>query len=583
MSILNVLSMIGGLSLFLYGMHIMGDALARTSGGKLEQVLEKFTSRPLYAVLFGCLVTAVIQSSSATTVMVVGFVNSGIMQLGQAVGIIMGANIGTTVTSWLLSLVGLEGSSLLIQLLKPTSFSPVLAAVGVGLILFSKDSRKQDMGTILAGFAILMTGMETMTGAVKPLADVPEFTNLLTMFETPVLGIVAGAILTAVLQSSSASVGILQALCATGAVSMATAVPIIMGQNIGTCATAMLSGVGANKNAKRAALVHLYFNLIGTIAFLVLFYFLHSVIHFSMMERVAGLADIALIHSIFNIFATLALLPFRKMLVRLACLTIPEDGVQETENEFGLLDERFLEKPAFAVAQAKKAAQHMCEMTGEEFYLAVDLWEEYDKKKAKRVRELEKLIRQYEVEIEKYLTKIANRDLSLRDSETVSMLLRCNGDFERIAVHSLHLMKAAKKKTEKEIMIAKKAQGELQIYETALCEMANIAFTVFRRGDASGAVDAVPLEKVIGDLDKEIKKRHLRRMRKGKYTADQGVLLSEISNHYERIAGHCFHIAEYLMQMGQEPSSVLWEDDSEVERQYYQTKSDVFQKRYVLK
>lgn len=582
MSIFNVLSMLGGLSLFLYGMHIMGEALAKASGGKLEQVLEKFTSKPFYAVLFGCLVTAVIQSSSATTVMVVGFVNSGIMQLGQAVGIIMGANIGTTVTSWLLSLVGLEGSNLLIQLLKPTSFSPVLAAVGVSLILFSKDSRKQDVGTIFAGFAILMTGMETMTGAVKPLADVPEFANILTMFETPILGILAGAVLTAVIQSSSASVGILQALCATGAVPVSTAIPIIMGQNIGTCATAMLSGIGANKNARRAALVHLYFNLVGTAAFLVVFYLLRGFLSPAALGRAAGPADIALIHSIFNIFATAALLPFRKGLVKLACLTIPEDGEPEAEKEVGFLDERFLEKPAFAVVQARKAALRICEMTAEEFYLAVGLWERYDKKKAKKIRELEAEVGQYETELEKYLTKIAVRDLSLRDSEEVSMLLRCSGDFERISVHSLHLMKAAKKKKEKEIVFTRRAQRELQVYQTALCEMANMAFAVFRRGEASGVVDAVPLEAVIRDLDKEIRKRHLKRMRKGKYTADQGILLSEISNHFERIAGHCFHIVEYLLQTGQEREDTFREEGVQLEHPYDKTKQEIFRKKYEL-
>lgn len=548
MDFFNVLKMIGGLAFFLYGMHIMGDGLAKTSGGKLEQILEKFTSKPLFAVLLGCGVTAVIQSSSATTVMVVGFVNSGIMKLGQAVGIIMGANIGTTITSWLLSLIGIEGGNFIVQMLKPSSFSPILAAVGVCLILFAKSARKRDVGTILIGFAILMFGMETMSGAVKPLADVPEFTRILTVFESPILGVLAGAVLTAVIQSSSASVGILQALCATGSVSVATAIPIIMGQNIGTCVTALLSAIGANKNAKRAALVHFYFNLIGTILFMVVYYGINAVVHFQIMGKAAGVADIALIHSFFNVAATLALLPFRNLLVKLACLTIRDDDKEEEVNEFQLLDERFLEKPAFAVAQAKKAAIRMSEISREELHMALELFHHYDKQTVKQIQEMEELVDRYEDELGTYVMKIGNMDLSLQDSETVSMLLHCIGDFERISDHGLNLMESAREMHEKKGKFSGKAQEELAVYEAAIREIVDMAFGVFESEDSVRASFVEPLEEVIDKLDASMKKRHIKRLRKGKCTIEQGFILSDISNNFERIADHCSNIAVCLIQ-----------------------------------
>jgi phosphate:Na+ symporter len=353
MDLFDVLTMLGGLALFLYGMSVMGDSLAKLSGGRLERTLEKLTSNPVKAVLLGAGVTAVIQSSSATTVMVVGFVNSGIMKLSQAVGIIMGANIGTTVTSWILSLTGLEGGNIVIQLLKPSSFSPILAVIGVAMMIFSRNQKKKNIAAILMGFTILMFGMDTMSSAVKPLADVPEFTGILTMFSNPLLGVLAGAVLTAVIQSSSASIGILQALCATGAVTYSTAVPIIMGQNIGTCITAMVSGIGASKNAKRAALVHLYFNLIGTALFMVLFYAAAALWRFPFLNDPANAAGIAAVHSIFNVFATAALLPFSRFLEKLACLTVKDDetpeSVQEETSDLLHLDVRFLEQPSFAI------------------------------------------------------------------------------------------------------------------------------------------------------------------------------------------------------------------------------------------
>ena len=389
MNFFSILTLLGGLAMFLYGMQVMGDGLAKVSGGKLEQILENLTSSKWKAVLLGMCVTAVIQSSSATTVMVVGFVNSGIMKLTQAVGIIMGANIGTTITSWILSLTGIESSNFFISLLKPSSFSPILAMVGIILLTFTKSSRKKDIGTIMLGFAVLMFGMESMSGAVKPLADVPEFTGLLLKFSNPVAGILAGTILTAIIQSSSASVGILQALCMTGAVPFSSAFPIIMGQNIGTCVTALLSAIGANKNAKRAAMIHLYFNLIGTVVFMILFYMINAAVHFPFMTQMATPATIAITHSVFNITATLVWLPFSNLLVKLACLTIcddKKDEVSKEDQEFMILESRFLEKPAFAVEQGRNAARHMERDSRKALDISLGLLRNYEEEQAERVQ-----------------------------------------------------------------------------------------------------------------------------------------------------------------------------------------------------
>ena len=440
MDFFDLLTMLGGLALFLYGMETMGEGLAKASGGKLERILEQLTSNTLKAVLLGAGVTAVIQSSSATTVMVVGFVNSGMMQLTQAVGIIMGANIGTTITSWILSLSGIESSHFFVRLLKPASFSPVMALIGVCFLMFSKKEKKRDVGLILIGFAILMTGMDTMSSSVRPLADVPEFTGLLTMFSNPVLGMLCGALLTAVIQSSSASVGILQALCATGAVSFGAAIPIIMGQNIGTCVTAVLSGIGAHKNAKRTALVHLYFNLMGTIIFMTIFYILNSFMQFEFMKRPVNAAGIAAVHTAFNVAATLVLFPFSKALVKLACLTIPEsenkkEDTNKNAKDFQLLDMRFLDTPGYAVEQSRIVAVRMAELVKKALYCAVYLLDNFNEELTGKVMRLEKSVDRYEDELGSYLVKLSAKNLSERDSHTVTMLLHCIGDFERISDH----------------------------------------------------------------------------------------------------------------------------------------------------
>lgn len=466
MGMTNALNLLCGLALFLYGMHVMGEGLTRASGGKLESILESLTKSKIKAVLLGAGVTAIIQSSSATTVMVVGFVNSGIMRLSQAAGVIMGANIGTTVTSWILSLTGLQGDSLLLTLCKPATFTPVLAFIGVCLLLFAKGDKKHDAGSIMIGFAVLMTGMEMMSGAVKPLADVPEFTNILLMFTNPILGVIAGAVLTAIIQSSSASVGILQALCMTGAVKYSAALPIIMGQNIGTCVTALLSAVGASKNAKRAAMVHLYFNIIGTAIFMSLFYFLHLFVDFSFMSQAAGPAGIAVIHSMFNIFATLVLLPFSKGLEKLACLTIRDKKNTQApavENqEFLTLDQRFLEKPAFAMEQSRHAASRMAESAQDAFSDALSLLTVYDEAKASFVETTEEKVDRYEDELGTYLVKLNQKDLSSRDSHDLSIMLHCIGDFERISDHAVNILGAARELDQKKTGLFRRGAGRAE-------------------------------------------------------------------------------------------------------------------------
>ena len=553
MDIFGILTMIGGLALFLFGMDFMGANLSKASGGKLEHILEKLTSNPLKAVALGAGVTAVIQSSSATTVMVVGFVNSGIMKLSQATGIIMGANIGTTITSWMLSLTGIEGDSVFIKMLKPSSFAPILALIGIILYMFIKDEKKKHIGGILLGFAVLMSGMETMSGAVKPLADVPEFTGILTMFSNPVLGLIAGAVLTAVIQSSSASVGILQALCATGAVSYATALPIIMGQNIGTCITAILSAIGASKNAKRAAMVHLYFNLIGTMLFMAVFYAINAAVHFSFMAQAATPAGIAILHSAFNITATLVLLPFGKALEKLACLTIRDRKEEEekvaADPDFMILESRFLEKPAFAVEQSRNAAKKMAEDSHRTLFTALDLLKNFSAEGKALVEEAEKKVDRYEDELGTYLVKLNQKDLSVHDSHSVSIMLHCIGDFERISDHGVNIMESAQELYEKGLKFSDKALEELRVMEHAVEDIVDIAYKVYENQDVQLAREIEPLEEVIDELSKELKYRHIQRLRAGECTIEMGFILSDVTTSLERVADHCSNIGVCVTQV----------------------------------
>lgn len=552
MDIFSIFTMFGGLALFLYGMNLMGEGLAKVSGGKLEQILERMTNSTGKAVLLGAAVTAVIQSSSATTVMVVGFVNSGIMRLSQAVGVIMGANIGTTVTSWVLSLAGIDSSNFFVQFLKPSSFSPVLAVIGMILIMFSKSDKKRDVGSILIGFAILMFGMDTMSSAVKPLAEVKAFTNILTMFSNPVLGMLAGLVLTAVIQSSSASVVILQALCGTG-LGYATALPVIMGQNIGTCVTALISGIGANKNAKRAALIHLYFNLIGTILFMSLFYLLDTFVGFPFMNDNATKLGIAVIHTIFNVFATLFLLPFAKGLEKLACLTVRDESgnpaEEQKKQEFMLLDNRFLDKPAFAVERCKQVSFQMAALSEKAIMQAVALLDNYNDDVRREIIEIENKVDRYEDELGTYMVKLAGKNMSENDSRAISMLLHCIGDFERISDHALNISETAQEMHDKKIRFSEKAKAEIRVYTKAMIDIMELTTKVFYNGDIQLATAVEPLEEVIDGLNVELKKRHVKRLRNGECTIELGFILSDIISNYERVADHCSNIAVCLIQI----------------------------------
>ena len=552
MDIFSVFTMIGGLALFLYGMSVMGDGLSRASGGRLEKILEKLTSSTLKGVLLGAGVTAVIQSSSATTVMVVGFVNSGIMTLERTVGIIMGANIGTTITSWILSLSGIEGDSFLVQMLKPTSFSPILAIIGVAFLMFSKNEKKKDIGSIMIGFAVLMFGMDTMSGAVKPLADVPEFTRLFLMFENPVLGMIAGAVLTAVIQSSSASVGILQALCVTGSVTFGSAIPIIMGQNIGTCVTALLSAIGAKKNAKRAAFVHLYFNVIGTVVFMILFYALNMFVHFGFLSQAANAAGIAVVHTTFNVFATLLWLPFHNVLVKLAKFTVrdPKETPAVAAQLQGLqvLDDRFLETPALAIEHCRQACARMAEVTISSLNGAISLLDSYDEAKVRQVEDDENFVDQYEDRMGTYLVQLSKKEMSLRDSHTLSTLLHCIGDIERISDHAVGIANAASEIYNRNLSFSEAAVNELSVFSRAVREVVRISMKAVETEDAELAKQVEPLEEVIDEIGDEMRRRHVDRLREGRCTIELGFILSDLTTSYKRVADHCSNIAVCLIQ-----------------------------------
>lgn len=589
MDIFDVLSMVGGLALFLYGMHIMGDALAKMSGGKLEKVLERLTSNKWSAVLLGAGVTAVIQSSGATTVMVVGFVNSGIMKLNQAVGIIMGANIGTTATSWLLSLSGIDGGSFFLQMLKPTSFTPILAVIGAILVVFCKSEKKHNIGTILLGFAILMYGMTAMSSAVEPLKDVPQFTQILTKFENPLLGVIAGFALTTIMQSSSVSVGILQALCSTGAVSYALALPIIMGQNIGSCTTAMISSVGASKDAKRAAAVHFYFNVIGTVVFMLVFYISNAFVHYAFLPQAANEVGIATIHSIFNIAATIVLLPLSGFLEFLAVKTIKDDDEEEDElskhdKVLQLLDPVFLERPGFAIMQCQKVASEMAELSMKSVGRAVGLLTAYDEEIEERIRKEEDTVDKYEDQLGTYLLRLSTKDLSKEDGHRLSLMLHSLGDIERISDLAVNILLAVEQMHKKELIFSKKAMDELAVYSKALKDILSMTVDAFEQNDRYKAALVQPLEELMDDMNKELKKRHVKRLRKGKCTIELGLSLSDISDTYERISDHCSNIATCVIQV-EDDELDAHEHRKEVKEQdakWYDEQYRAYEQKYAL-
>ncbi|MDO4492602.1 MAG: Na/Pi cotransporter family protein [Clostridia bacterium] len=544
MDIFNVLTMIGGLSLFLFGMSLMGAALERSAGAKLERMIGKLTGGKLTGLLTGLGVTAVIQSSSATTVMVVGFVNSKLMDLKQAIHVIMGANIGTTVTAWILSLAGITGGSMLLKLMKPSSFTPVLALIGIILYLFPKSKRKKDIGTVLLGFATLMFGMETMTGAVSGLKNVPGFQQLFLLFKNPLLGVLAGAVLTAVIQSSSASVGILQALAATGAVSYGAAIPIIMGQNIGTCVTAMLSSIGANKNAKRAAMVHLLFNIIGTVFCLAVFLIANLVFAPKLLSDSATFAGIATVHTVFNIACTLLLLPMTGLLERLACKLIPDTGAPDKAAE---LDERLLATPAIALECAKNLTFEMARVSAESLTNAVACLTAYDKHKAEAVRAAEDRTDMLEDAIGTYLVKLSMKQLNETESASASMLLKAIGDFERIADHAVNILGSAEEMRDKGIAFSQEAQKEMDALSAATVEIVTRACRSFLHDDAGQAQVVEPLEQVIDQMKKLLRERHIERLQKGSCGIEVGFVWNDLITNMERVSDHCSNIAGVVM------------------------------------
>lgn len=571
MSIFNVLSLIGGLSLFLFGMNFMGDALEKRAGGSLQTVLSRITSSKWKGLILGIAVTAVIQSSSATTVMVVGFVNSGIMVLSQAINVIMGANIGTTVTSWMLSLTGIESDNIFVSLLKPSSFTPVLALIGIILYMFLKNSRKKDIGQILLGFSVLMFGMEAMSDAVKPLKDIPEFQNILLMFSNPILGVAAGAVLTAIIQSSSASVGILQALCSTGQITFGTAIPIIMGQNIGTCVTALISSIGANKGAKRSAVVHLCFNIGGTIIWLSIFEFINMFVHFDFMGDKIGVMGIAVVHTLFNVLCTLTFLPLTKQLEKLACIIVKDD---QKNQKFEILDTRLYATPAVALENCGKIVINMAYEAVDSIRMACNLFSKYDNSIADSILKSEADIDKYEDKIGNYLLGLTNYSLSEKDNIETTKYLHIIGDLERISDHAVNLMNSAKEINSKKLIFSDSAKSEIEKMCSAVNEIMDYTLKAITNDDLTAASEVGPLEEVIDALKKKLQKNHIKRLQNNGCTIEMGFVLSDITTVLERISDHCNNIALCIIDLQRESLGLHQQS------KYLKKSNPVFQQKY---
>ena len=546
MDLFDVLNLIGGLCLFLFGMNVMGQALERRAGNRLRDLLGKLTTNKLAGLLTGLGVTAIIQSSSATTVMVVGFVNSGLMTLKQAINVIMGANIGTTVTAWILSLAGIDSGNLFVSLLKPSSFTPVLALIGIVFYMFSKNSRRQDTGLILLGFATLMFGMESMSDAVSGLREVPQFRQMMIAFQNPVLGVLAGAVLTAIIQSSSASVGILQALASTGQVSLGAAIPIIMGQNIGTCVTAMLSSVGTNKNARRAALVHLSFNVIGTVVWLAVFCLVRALVRPVLLDASASLFSIAVVHSAFNVLCTLLLLPMTGLLERLAHRLVPDGRTPDTVTE---IDERLLATPPLALERCRAVAAEMAETSVAALKSSLACLLYYTPELAEEVREKEDKSDHYEDILSSYLVKLSSRKISESDSAEAAKLLKVIGDFERISDHAVNLVESAEEIKAKELEFTQAAKRELSVIISAVSEVLDLTQEAFEKDDAVLALRVEPLEQVIDDLKETLRTGHILRLQQGECSSVAGFVWSDILTNLERTSDHCSNVAGCIIDM----------------------------------
>ncbi len=551
MDIFSILALIGGLALFLYGMELMGDGLKKLAGGKLESILARLTSNRFLGFLLGFAVTAIIQSSSATTVMLVGFVNSGIMKLGQTISVIMGANIGTTVTAWLLSTADIkETGAIVMKLLKPDSFTPVLAAIGVVMIMMAKTDKNKNLGSIFVGFAILMFGMEAMSGAVEGLKDNEAFTNILTMFgNNPIMGILVGTIFTAIIQSSSASVGVLQALSLTCIIPYSTAIPVILGQNIGTTITPILSSISGNTDSKRVAFTCLYIKMIGVVVVCGIFYLLHSIIGFEFMAERATAVNIAVVHTLFNVLSTVILLPFCKAFEKLAIATVKAKKEEKETDVFDTLDDRFLSVPTFAVEKCKELVCDMAKIAEDTFQKAVKLLGEYDAKEFEEIQRLEKLADKYEDKTSSYLVKIAANQISAKDSKVVSELLHCVGDIERISDHALNIAEAAKEVHDKQVTFSEIATKDLEIIALAVAEVLNMSVRALEEENLEIAKTVEPLEQVIDRLKRKIKNGHIDRLRQGDCTMELGFILSDLLTNYERVADHCSNIAVCLIEI----------------------------------
>lgn len=588
MDIYGILAIIGGLVLFLYGITTLGEGLKKVSGGKMEDILQTLTSNKWKGALLGMLVTAVIQSSGATIVMVVGFVNSEIMSLNQAVGVILGANIGTTITAWLLSLTGIQSDNIFLSLLKPANFSPIIGLIGIFMMMFCKKQKQKDVGGILTSFGVLLLGMTAMSEGAAPLADNPEFVGLLTAFSNPILGLLVGLVVTVILQSSSASIGILQSLSLTGVLPMGSAIPVIMGENIGSAITGIIGAIGATRNAIRASLLQLFYCLIKTGVFMVVFYSLNAIIHFPIMQETANPVMIAVFHSVFNIIAVLLMLPASEFLVRLVEKALPvtdkERAVSERKRELQMLDPRFITSTSYAIEQCEKATFRMADYTKEALSTAMGLVLNFNEEGAAKVDQLERTVDDYEDQLNSYLSSISGKTFTAKDSHMFTLLMHCIGDFERISDHALNVMQKAREMDEKGERFSPRAQEELQIFEAALNDIMERTVRAFCEDNTQIAATVEPLEEVIDGLNMEIKRRHVKRLRKGKCTVETGMALEDIITDYERIADHCNNVAVHLSQRTEDgfDTHEYLEHLENNARQDFRTHVSLFEAKYRL-
>ncbi len=571
---LSIVTLCGGLAFFLYGMNVMSSGLEKVAGGKLEGTLKKATSNPMKGLVLGAAITIAIQSSSAMTVMLVGLVNSGIMGLSQTVGVIMGSNIGTTLTAWILSTAGIESDNIFISILKPEVFSPILALIGIAMIMMCKSDKKKNLGTILVGFAVLMYGMELMKDAMSPLASSPEFEKILVKFNNPVLGVLVGAVVTGVIQSSAASVGILQSLSLSGGLTYRMAIPIIMGQNIGTCVTALISSIGVNRNAKRVAVIHISFNIIGTVLCLLLFYGADAIFNFAFADQEINPVMIAVCHSIFNVFTTVILLPFAKMLVKIAETFVKDKGGEE---EYKLIDERLLNTPSFAISECMNLTVEMSSIAKKTISSSLDMLFGYNEKTAQYINKNEDKLDMFEDKLGSFLIKISTKDISKADSQKLSTMLHTIGDFERIGDHALNLVNTSKEISDKKVVFSKDARQQLDIAIRALNEIVDITFKAFETSDMALAASVEPLEQVIDGLTSSIKSGHIERLQAGECTIELGFILSDILNNIERVSDHCSNIAVAMIEVSQNTfathqylNSVKIMDNEEFKEKYFE-------------